>query len=178
MQLTVKRVHQTGFFLLEALVAILIFSLGILGLVAMGSLAINAQNDAQYRTEAANYASDIAGQILLNVDRISVTSGAGNTTIVNPATLATFSHYGSAPAATGTCAFGGAASTNPVVTTWVNKITTTSGGSYPLPGANAANLQIAINQAATGFNQVTVTVCWKAPSDLAMRQHTLISYIN
>jgi len=47
-----------------------------------------------------------------------------------------------------------------------------------LPGASAANLQIAINQAATGFNQVTITVCWKAPSDLAMRQHKLISYIN
>ena len=63
MQLTVKqmsskrtspnRISQAGFFMLEALVAILIFSLGILGLVAMGSVAINAQNDAQYRTEAA-----------------------------------------------------------------------------------------------------------------------------
>lgn len=175
MQLNAKRVNQTGFFLLEALVAILIFSLGILGLVAMGSLAISAQNDAQYRTEAANYASDIAGQMLLSVDRIAVTSGTGNTTTVNPATLATFSHYASAPAAAGTCAFGGGASSNPVVTAWVNSITS---GSHPLPGATSANLQIAINQAATGFNQVTITVCWKAPSDLVMRQHTLISYIN
>lgn len=157
--------------MLEALVAILIFSLGILGLVAMGSVAISAQNDAQYRTEAANYASDIAGQILLNVDRIP----SGTTTIVNPATLATFAHYASAPTSAGSCAFGGSASSNPVVTAWVNSITS---GSHPMPGATAANLQISINQAATGFNQATITVCWKAPSDLAMRQHTLISFIN
>ena len=161
--------------MLEALVAILIFSLGILGLVAMGSVAINAQNDAQYRTEAANYASDIAGQILLSVDRLPVVSANGNTTIVNPTTLASFAHYASAPATAGTCTFGGGASTNPVVTAWVNNITS---GSHPLPGATAANLQITINQAAKGFNQVMVTFCWKAPSDLAMRQHTLISYIN
>ncbi len=176
MQLTIKQSSHAGFFMLEALVAILIFSLGILGLVAMGSVAISAQNDAQYRTEAANYASDIAGQILLNVDYIAATTSAGtNTTVVNPATLATFAHYASAPASVGSCAFGGSASSNPVVTAWVNSITS---GSHPMPGATAANLQISINQATTGFNQVTITVCWKAPSDLAMRQHTLISFIN
>ena len=55
---------QHGFFLLEALIALLIFSLGILGMVGMGGAAIAAQSDAQYRTEAANYANEIAMQRL------------------------------------------------------------------------------------------------------------------
>ena len=59
---------QRGMFLLEALIAILIFSLGILGMVAMGGTAIAAQSDAQYRTDAANFANEIASKIALNVD--------------------------------------------------------------------------------------------------------------
>ncbi|MGZ5716211.1 MAG: type IV pilus modification PilV family protein, partial [Caldimonas sp.] len=58
---------QQGVMLIEALIAILIFSLGILGMVAMGGVAIAAQSDAQYRTEAANYANEIASQIALDM---------------------------------------------------------------------------------------------------------------
>ena len=52
--------RQGGFFLIEAMVAILIFALGILGLVAMGGTAVSSQSDAQYRTEAAGLADSIA----------------------------------------------------------------------------------------------------------------------
>ena len=45
--------RQRGFFLIEAMVAMLIFALGILGLVAMGGTAVASQSDAQYRTEAS-----------------------------------------------------------------------------------------------------------------------------
>jgi len=72
--------HQGGFFLIEALVAILIFSLGVLGLVAMGSAAIAAQSDAQYRTEAAALADEIASKISLNVDRLNAGNAYANTT--------------------------------------------------------------------------------------------------
>ena len=60
---------QRGFFLIEAMVAILIFALGILGLVAMGGTAVSAQSDAQYRTEASSLADAIAAQIALGVTR-------------------------------------------------------------------------------------------------------------
>ena len=43
------------------MVAILIFALGILGLVAMGGTAVTTQSDAQYRTEASSLADAIAG---------------------------------------------------------------------------------------------------------------------
>ena len=48
---------QHGGFLLEALVGILIFSLGVLGLVALQGRAIGYTSDAQYRGEAAYLAS-------------------------------------------------------------------------------------------------------------------------
>ena len=44
---------QSGVFLLEALVAILIFAFGALGMLAMSSAAISGQGDAQVRTDAA-----------------------------------------------------------------------------------------------------------------------------
>ena len=60
-------------FLIEALIAILIFSLGILSLVAIQTAAMSAQNDAQYRVEAANFANQMMSQIWLNVARNSGT---------------------------------------------------------------------------------------------------------
>jgi type IV pilus assembly protein PilW len=63
------RRNQSGFFLIEALVAILIFSLGILGMVALGGTAMGAQTDARYRTDAAALADEMASAIVINVAR-------------------------------------------------------------------------------------------------------------
>ena len=48
--------HQRGSYLLEALIAILIFSFGILGLIGLLASSVRITNDARYRTEAANLA--------------------------------------------------------------------------------------------------------------------------
>ena len=56
------RKHQSGVMLLEALIAILIFSLGVLGVVGMQASAIAASRDAKYRTDAALLANEIIGQ--------------------------------------------------------------------------------------------------------------------
>lgn len=48
---------QRGGFLLEALIGILIFTLGVLGLVALQARAISYTSDAQYRGEAAYLAN-------------------------------------------------------------------------------------------------------------------------
>jgi type IV pilus assembly protein PilV len=52
-----SRRRQDGSYLLEALIAILIFSFGILGLIGLLGSSIRITNDARYRTEAANIAS-------------------------------------------------------------------------------------------------------------------------
>ena len=95
--------QQRGFFLIEAMVAILIFALGILGLVAMGGTAVSSQSDAQYRTEASSIADAIAGEIALGIDRTTEASKV--------ATLAAFAHQPSPDPSTlpAPCAFTGAA---------------------------------------------------------------------
>ena len=55
--------RQAGSYLLEALIAILIFSFGILGLVGLLASSIRITNDARYRTEAANLASGMVADM-------------------------------------------------------------------------------------------------------------------
>ena len=54
---------QAGRALLEALIAILIFSFGVLGLVGILAGSIRATNDARYRAEAANLAQALIGDM-------------------------------------------------------------------------------------------------------------------
>jgi len=55
--------RQAGSMLLEALVAILIFSFGVLGLVGILAGSIRATNDARYRAEASNLAQALIGDM-------------------------------------------------------------------------------------------------------------------
>jgi type IV pilus assembly protein PilV len=55
--------HQAGVILIEALIGILIFSIGILALLGMQGTAIKNTTDARYRSEAAFLATQIAGQM-------------------------------------------------------------------------------------------------------------------
>ena len=58
--------YQSGVMLLEALIAILIFSIGILTLIGMQATAIKNTADARYRSEAATLAQQIIGQMWLD----------------------------------------------------------------------------------------------------------------
>lgn len=58
------RKRQSGVMLLEALIAILIFSLGILGVVGMQASAIAASRDAKFRTDAGLLANELVGQMM------------------------------------------------------------------------------------------------------------------
>ncbi len=57
------RKQHSGVMLLEALIAILIFSLGVLGIVGMQASAVNTNRDAQYRTDAGLLANDLIGEM-------------------------------------------------------------------------------------------------------------------
>lgn len=167
---------QSGMMLIEALIAILIFSLGILGMVAMGSVAIAAQSDSQYRTEAANYASEIASRIALDMAQASY----------NGPTLSNYAHQ---PANGGYCSFAGAPSGQQVVTDWVNRVAGVTDPKTGLPGASLTSQQITVDQTpGVGFNRVTITICWQPPSSRAStfsnmafappHQYQLVTYIN
>jgi type IV pilus assembly protein PilV len=54
---------QQGAFLLESLIGILIFSLGVLGIVGLQAQAIRFTNDAEYRAEAVYLANSLISQM-------------------------------------------------------------------------------------------------------------------
>ncbi len=147
--------------LIESMVAILLFSMGILALVGMYAAATSRTSDSQYRIEAANYTNRIIGQIWASVDR----SSAANLTN----TLLAFEHR----AGDGDCAFTGNASAHAAVAQWVADITASGAG---LPGADDTMQQILVDTA--NANRVTVTVCWRAPSDAIAHRHVVVANIN
>jgi type IV pilus assembly protein PilV len=161
------RLPQSGVFLIEALIAILIFSLGILTLVAMQTSAIRAQSDAQYRIEAANLADEMLSEIWLSAAFANGAIAAG--------TLNQYSHYPSGP----NCAFTGGPSGNATVTQWVQKMAANVTG---LPGAGTPGMQqIVVSTIATpagSYNQVQITVCWITPMDGVPHNHTVVAFVN
>ncbi|MGH8743101.1 MAG: type IV pilus modification protein PilV [Burkholderiales bacterium] len=154
MPLTSLKRTQSGVMLLEALIGILIFSIGILAMVGLQAASVKNQADAKYRADASYFANQIIGQMW--VDRTNLGTYAHNPT---PAVTA---------AAAPTCnpIFGPSGNAN--VTAWTTKLANT------LPGAAATRQQIIINPG----NQVIVAVCWKAPQDINYHKHLAITYIN
>jgi type IV pilus assembly protein PilV len=55
--------RQRGFMLIEALIAILIFSIGILGIIGLQASAVQQSTDAKNRAEAAYLADQLMGQM-------------------------------------------------------------------------------------------------------------------
>jgi type IV pilus assembly protein PilV len=161
------KARQSGIALLEALIGILLFSLGILAMVSMQAASVNAVSDAQYRIEAVNAANQLLAQMWTAVDR-------SNAATVQTSLLA-FGHQTSGLPAE--CNFSGATATNAVVSAWLNRLNTGGAGGAPLlPGATAAMQQIEID---TGVrNRVTITLCWNAPNDRTPHRHTVVAYVN
>lgn len=112
----VTRKAQSGMLLLEALIAILIFSVGILGMVSMQAMAIKNTADASYRSEASHLADQIIGQMW--IDRGNLPSY-----ILNSGVAA--------------CSAGGSVSVNPVVSSWL-------GDANRLPGGDSIKHQISV----------------------------------
>lgn len=158
---------QRGFMLLESLIAILIFSFGVLGMVAINARSVQAAADAEYRAEAARLADEIVGRVALEVDR-----GVDRTspTLVAAAIAADLPNFAHRATTTGACNFTGADSAEAAVTNWTGK-------AQGLPGGAGANRQqIQVNTA--NFNRIIVTLCWQAPGDQVIRNHSQVAYIN
>lgn len=142
---------QRGVMLLEALMGILIFSIGILALVAMQAQAFRASAEAKYRSDASYLANSIVGRMW--TDRTN---------------LAAYKHRETDTAGK-ICEPTGTNSTKADVTAWMAKI------AADLPGASASLQQIKVN---TATNEVTVSVCWVSPQDNEPHRHQVVAYIN
>ncbi len=86
---------QHGAMLLEALIAILIFSLGILAIIAMQAASVRLSGDAKYRTQASLLVNKIIAQMWV-ADRTPTTlqanfdtaSGVGSTSWIGEVSAA------------------------------------------------------------------------------------------
>jgi type IV pilus assembly protein PilV len=143
---------QAGVVLLEALIGILFFSLGILGLIGLQAMSIRHTADAKIRADATYLANQIIGQMWL--DR---------------ANIATYAHNPTGPI----CNPDDVPSTNANVQAWLGNVTSASSAAA-LPGATEAMQQIILNTAAN--NAVTVRLCWRLPAD--EESHNLVVTAN
>ncbi|MEO8157607.1 MAG: type IV pilus modification protein PilV [Betaproteobacteria bacterium] len=61
-----SRKAQSGVMLIEALIGILIFSLGILAMVGLQAMSIKVASDSRDRAEASNLANQLVGEMWVN----------------------------------------------------------------------------------------------------------------
>jgi len=153
---------QSGVMLLEALIAILIFSMGILALIGMQAIAISSTTDSKSRADASYLANQIIGQMWLE------NRGNPPAAATLQANLIAYSHQPNNGGAA--CAPNGGASTHANVSAWLNRV------AAALPGAVADKQQIIVDTAAN--NLVTVRLCWQDPQDKAPRNFVVITNIN
>lgn len=145
------KTRQTGVVILEALIAILIFSMGILALVGMQATAINNVADAKYRSTAGFLADQMVGTVWATRQN-GIIANASNVMAANPDP--TFA-----------CNPCGAANGNVYTQAWA-----VSGVAAGLPRGTAV---IAISGAA-----VTVTVGWQPPKDAVAHRHVVSAFID
>jgi type IV pilus assembly protein PilV len=145
-----QRSSQQGVMLLEALIGILIFSLGVLALVAMQAVSISNVSNARYRTEAAFLANEIIGQMWM--DRGT-----------NLANVDTYAYSGGGASG----ALGG----------WVAKVNLLmpKAATYP-PSIQINNVAVAAGMPPA--REVIVTVRWRAPDAITTSSHVAYGYVS
>ena len=128
---------QGGVALIEAMVAIFIFSIGVLAVIGMQAVAIRTSSDAKYRANAAYLADQLIG-------RMWADQGVAQANLVN---------YVTGPA---NCGNPVTPASNANLNAWLNTVAST------LPGAEPGRQRVQFDAAT---KQVTVTICWITPSN-------------
>lgn len=129
--------NQQGSMVIEALIAILLFSMGILAIVGLQAASIRLSTDAKYRADASLLANQLIGQMWVS-DR-------------TPATLA--SNFASASAV------------NNTYTAWRNN--NVYAALPGVSGVPANQPTVTVSTAASSVGEVTITLFWKMPGEAA-----------
>jgi type IV pilus assembly protein PilV len=149
--------HRSGFVLLEALIAIAIFSFALLGLMGMQAVSIKNNADAKYRADAAYLANQIIGKMW--VDR---------------ANLASYDYRSGETACSASTMVPGYTT----VTSWLTDV------AADLPGVDdtvtsSIKPQIIVDTTTSPvYATVTVTMCWHSPNDTQTHSHIATAQIN
>lgn len=137
---------QAGSMLLEALISILLFSIGILAIVGLQAASIKMVGDAKYRSDASLLANQLVGQMWAS-DR-------------TPATL--LANFSSNPAGS-------------LYTNWVNSVNAALPGVSGV-AASQPVVTIAASSFPTAApsSVVTVTIYWNSPNEPAKAHQYII----
>jgi type IV pilus assembly protein PilV len=144
------RRSQSGVLLLEVLIALLIFALGVLGLVGLQANAIKQSGQAKYRADATLLANDLIGQMWIT----------------------------SRDYATLNAAFTSTAPGGPNFLAWKTRVEATLPGATSYPptvalaqiaplDAIAGGASAPATPGLTASTRVTITMRWKAPGEPA-----------
>ena len=158
------RAREEGVMLIEALIAILIFSIGILAVVGMQATAIKNVTESKSRSEAAFLAEELMAQMWIdqNISTGAVQVNASNVTFAN------YNYVGSLtpPARLGTI-------TPP--TGWIGRVTT------KLPGAATVLPKVTITNATPSGATVKIEIFWQLPEEATLglppHSHTVMASI-
>ena len=85
--------RQRGFTLVEALVSVLIMSIGLLGVAALQTRSLGSTNTASKRSQAVSLASDLADRMRANRVAADLTAANNNTNIAAADNSCRAAHY-------------------------------------------------------------------------------------
>ncbi len=165
--------------LIEAMVAMLVFAVGVLAMIGMQTLAVKTASDAKYRADAAYMANQLIGQ-MWTADRATLTDFRHNCSSATGCAPV-------CPAATTSNDAGAvtSGSANAVVAAWLGQLVPAS-GSPLLPGTSANMVTISVvpiqpvlgTSLQTNFTyMVAITLCWQLPEDKAAATQRYRKYV-
>ena len=139
--------------MVESLIALLVFSIGVIGLISMQAAALGLSADAKSRSDAS-----------LLVDKI-----IGSMWADQRASLRSYIHQPEGS----DCNFYGDRSNNATVSSWIGTLAKPGTVRSLLVGSLPRHEQIKVS----ADNVVTVTVCWRSAHDGATRHYSAVAQI-
>jgi type IV pilus assembly protein PilV len=134
-----------GFALVEVLVAVLLFAIGILGLVGLQASMTRAQTDSKVRADAANLMDELATLMWSDLG--------------SPPVLANLTAYN-----------GGACTGNTRCSSWIGKLgTTLPGGTLTTLAVNGAT-----DSTNPSFGEVIVEIAWTLPNSSTPHKYAAV----
>lgn len=162
--------------ILEALIAILVFSIGILAIVALQAVSMKLAGDAKYRADASLLAEELLAKMWVS-DR----DPANMSALFGTGATACSAQAAGVAAAVAPCAACTADATSsgctsfPTYTTWLADVRAALPGTATNPTVPTVVVDTTAGTATTGT--VTVTVFWLAPNDANAHRHTVTAQI-
>ncbi len=156
---TVSSKFQSGVLLIEAMVAILIFTIGVIALMGVQAAAVRSNSDAKIRMDAEFFSDQLLSEMTVD----------GRDAVGNIDWAALQAKYGSGPAGGG-------------FLRWKTRVQDVASGGIPQAGTVAAPLTVTVTQAKTGAVAsvppaaiVFISIQWIAPNDPAATPRKLVT---